>query len=151
MATRPTATQTRTARAAAVQPEVINMESTDTHGADTSAFTSWFDAWMADMKATWTRRRIVATVLGCIAAYGMGYLGGQLTFMLAFATLMATTSMFLAAVVFAIGVVLSLKAGAAVGKLVAGFAMSDDAEAMYQGTKRKVAGWFGSCRSALSF
>lgn len=72
----------------------------------------------AQFKITWTRERVVGMVLGLCVSFATGYILGAVLYAVTLAVFAGTASMFLALLIYALGLVLVAWAGGKLGSAV---------------------------------
>lgn len=148
MATRKTAPRAN-AKSTVVDVEAIEVDAQQTHSAEAESedvgarFTRAFDDYMASLGVSPTRRAIVGFIVGMLVAFGAGYLIGQVVSHLTLAVLLVSGSMFLATLVFVIGIIIAALAGGFLGNTVGAYIANGTAERHVSVAKSWVTGLFG--------
>lgn len=150
MATRSTKTIAPVAPIAAVKRTARTEQQTkgldQTHAADVDSEDFSFKTYMAGLKAqfklTWTRERVIGLVLGLATSFSVGYVLGAVVYTITLAAFAATTSMFLALVIYALGTLLVLWAGGKLGTAVFEYVGSGAAREHVGNASRWVRGLF---------
>lgn len=101
-----------------------------------------YQAWAERIGASSPRRYIAGMVLSLTASIGTGYLASQVVGMLVSATVMATSSAFLATMVLVLGLVLAMYASWRVGGAVFEYVVTKRVDAHINKCKSIVTGFF---------
>lgn len=99
---------------------------------------------MAQFRATWTRERVVAMVLGIVTTVATGLLLNQLVGALVVAVMATTTSAFLATLVAVLAYIVVAYASGVLGGVVYEYVACGAAREHVGLIGRTVRGWFGS-------
>ena len=139
MATRtPNAHIARTATAA---PQVEEIHAAQPEPSVADRFNQAAQEYMDSLGIEWSRRRIVAMVLGFITAFGGGYMVGQIMTPL-IVMAMLSGSLFLAAVAYVFTILLGMYIGGKLGGVAYEYVATGTAERHYSAAKSWVTGLF---------
>lgn len=132
---------TRTARTSTAAPRAEEVHAAQPEPSVAERFNQAAEEYMASLKIEWSRRRIVAMVLGCVTAFGGGYMVGQLLTPLIIAA-MLSGSLFLATVAYVFTVILGMYVGGKLGAVMFEYVDSGKAEQHFQAAKGWITGLF---------
>lgn len=131
----------RTARTATTAPRVEEIHAAQEEPSIAERFNKAAEDYMASLKIEWSRRRVVAMVLGCVTAFGGGYMVGQLLMPLIIAALLSG-SLFLATVIYVFTFVLGMYVGGKLGGAMYEYVATGKAEEHFHAAKSWVKGLF---------
>ena len=131
----------RTVRIATAAPHVEEVHAAQPEPSIADRFNQAAEEYMASLKIEWSRRRVVAMVLGFITAFGGGYMVGQIMTPL-IVMAMLSGSLFLAAVAYVFTILLGMYIGGKLGGAAYEYVATGTAERHYAAAKSWVTGLF---------
>jgi hypothetical protein len=150
MATRKTASASnKTARATVIDVEAIEVDANQTHSAAPesddvhSRFAQAYDDMLKSFGVGWTRRNVAGLVVGLIVSCGAGLMLGKIIAALTLAVLMVSGSMFLAGIIYVLGLIVSIISAGVLGNIAMQYVASGTAERHVSVAKGWVTGLFG--------